>query len=318
MQSVFLSKKSLLYVYAIIPFCFLLVGLDALFFKGLIKAFIPQSFIARYISFNFLAFIHIVASFFVLIDPEPLVYHKNKLAIGFLLITVAVVFSSKIFAGQTYFIFLIVFNLIHVIGQQLGLARLFINCDKHLFNLWRLLYFILSLGVYMMLFYPNQLQIIFYSDLIHYSVVLSFVSVAVLSFFISRGASAAGKLYILGNFLMVVSTILFFKWGYSFFALIILRAVHDIVAFLFYINHSKNKMQRTHKNLFYNIFGKLKINSTLLYIVFASVIAYLFTIFYSTVWVWQIFMIMTLFHYYTEGFMWKAGSPAKEYVFLKT
>ena len=314
MSPAIFKKDILLHLYLIIPLSFVIIGVDVFFLNGRLKDSAVFSLNSGYVSFAFLSFIHIVASFFVVLDSEVIRYYKNKFLCASFFISTFIILVQYFSFTKTFFIVAIVANLLHFVGQQLGVSHFFLKKKPKVFIFWYLSAVLFSLCLYFGLFAPRVDVLFPYRNLLLVSAKFIFCAFLCTCYFVAKGSDFKGWLYILGNVFFIASFTLFFKWGYPFFSFIIARILHDVTAFWFYINHGQNKSQNSNKNFMYSLWLKFSLPISISYIVFSVLIAFLITKFRANMIVFNIFMIMTLFHYYVEGFLWKGGAPERKYV----
>lgn len=130
-----------------------------------------------------------------------------------------------------------------------------------------------------------------------------------------------GKRSVLANAAMIASILILYSLGYSFFLILIPRVIHDLSAFVFYTAHDLNRNQpstaRT-PNLIYRAFVSCGIPMKWLSPAVAIAIAFPLTYYFQqdVPWAYRAAVALTLFHYYTDRFVWKNGSPQRRFIGL--
>jgi hypothetical protein len=116
-------------------------------------------------------------------------------------------------------------------------------------------------------------------------------------------------------------TIMFFfslsilSLGYLFFSFFIVRIVHDVTAFMFYITHDMNRSLGDCKNFIYQIVPFKPWSLVLMVPLLA--IALGFTVRFvvdNTAVTFLVVMMIGVMHYYLESVIWKRGAPHRKFV----
>ena len=127
-----------------------------------------------------------------------------------------------------------------------------------------------------------------------------------------------GRHYSIANMLLVLSSFVFYQLGYIFFVVLIVRVVHDLTAFIFYIIHDHNRNKESPKQVLYRLLKPLKVPVIILSPIIALLIAAALTLNISHIGFYP-FLIVGYMHYFLESRIWKNGTPHREnIIFLKS
>ncbi|MGR8933618.1 MAG: hypothetical protein ACU837_04420 [Gammaproteobacteria bacterium] len=149
--------------------------------------------------------------------------------------------------------------------------------------------------------------------------------------YVQRFAAAGlGKLFFWANILLVLSSCYMYLRSYHFLAILVPRLVHDITAYTVYVTHDYNRHHRQAQNALYRLAQHWHIPVLLVLPLLSFGLAFALQNYGDD---WIAWLTQTLFgvgihktvtvgilgyfalmHYYTEGFIWKAGSPCRRYL----
>jgi hypothetical protein len=131
----------------------------------------------------------------------------------------------------------------------------------------------------------------------------------------SRTTGWQGRVYVLALPLMLIGSYYLLVIGYLFLSIFILRFVHDITAFIFYITHEVNRNREGVKNWLYKLVpfvpGALFVVVPAFGIGFGLVLREVFTSYEA---IFIVSMVLAMTHYYLESIMWKRESLHRQYV----
>lgn len=301
-----ISTRVLLGIYAILPAIVLLMFIDLLFFSGAIKHALPhfpEEILWYMLLFNFP---HIIASFFSFADKEYLMRYKRPLMRGLPLIALAAIALPWLSISATV-ITLILYTMYHNISQQTGIASILMQHRDKWTQAWRWSLILFGLFLYTRI-YPSPLSfaITTHTDSI---IIVFLILITLLTIMVTRQSKTLiGKWYGLGTMGIAATGTIALYMGYPIVTITILRIVHDITAFIFYITHDKNRNRETMHNFFY----RKILPNTRLFPIGIPLFGILFTYIIqgggvsTTI---GIFFFVAVTHFFIEGFMWKAGSP---------
>ncbi len=264
--------------------------------------------------------------------------------------------SYNIYIGL--FIFASVYTMYHVLSQQLGIGVMLMKLPRTIkFESLRILSTIAGTLMYLNIYGYNilaRLDVgIFSGNEVVKFLAGAFVILAIIQgVFITRGSkSRLGTWYIYSNLVMLLAVYVFLWLDYRIFVIAIPRFVHDITAFIIYSVHDQNRNATVKHNYIYRWLSFLPVAPIVLCSVLAVFLAnaiecgtYLADVFmgfyakgssecfignfyapratndlpfYMRLGL-QVTLIVALFHYYIEGFVWRRESIHRHAVPFKT
>jgi hypothetical protein len=141
------SRRQMLAVYALTPLLMAMVALDLGAFQGRLRDVLPQSPAALPVYSLVFGFPHVLASFFLLGDRElargamPMIWPSALLA------SVATVLALSLLDARQIGMVLILTTMVHVVGQQTGMAAGQAGLPRSRWRLAALLWRVLMAGV---------------------------------------------------------------------------------------------------------------------------------------------------------------------------
>lgn len=300
-----ISKKFLKYYYSIIPLSLLLIIYDQLFLGSYLQDYLPKS-PNEYFYFT-LVFVlpHIIASLLTFGDKSYFLYYKNNLikyVFGALILTSIFIYFTP---HNIYLALFGLMTLFHVIGQQFGLNAAFSGVRDKNYLIWKYLGFSIASLASVLIFFPAQKNLNMYYGIIYTNSTLLVVFAIFTFLCVTKSNSKFGKDYFLLNFLLILFVFVFILIGYSFFAILLPRVVHDLTAFNFYIVHNKNRTDSGDK-----LWLNMKRYSAFWTTSISLFIAFWINHFELTF----LILFLTLLHYGIESFIWKGKSLHKSYI----
>jgi hypothetical protein len=319
-QRAYLSYSKLKWVYAIIPLSILMILVDVLFLNRYLQKTLPlrpESLVWFALVFELP---HIFASAILLADVEYIRFYGKKIILGLVILAMSLFVLPLFIPFRVIFALVGVFTIYHVIGQQLGINGALLRKKGRLFNTWKVCCIIIG----SLLFWGALMQKSSFGDyfwIIQTLPALLFIYALYLGKHLKAGGvPKIGLDYMRLNHLMILSALIFFWIGYPFFVLLIPRVVHDLTAFAYYITHDKNRNSLKCKNIIHIPFRKLGIPIYLITPLLAIIMGVAFrhvlhADYHRMVW---IYYFLSAFHFFTEAFSWKSGTPHRAHIFLKT
>lgn len=300
-DKLFISKKWLLGIYVTIPISLLIVFIGHLFFKNNFEVFLlnsPENFLIYSFLFNLP---HIMATGVMFADKEYISFYKSNLILALIFITFLTFLLPSIIGLKTFSIIYFILTIIHVISQQFGIAKILAQVSGIFFQTWKIIGIFIAIIIStpeLFAIEKNILLIVF----------INFLFFLFTMFLCHKSKSMLGKLYIFSNFLLIASISFLFIAHYYFFVIFLTRIIHDVTAFTFYIVHDHNRNNKNINNFFYRVFRFTGIPIIILCPLLAVIIAFPLTFATKIVniqYLEYIVVFFTLFHYYTERFVWK-------------
>lgn len=328
------SFRLLLGLYGIIPICLLLQFGDHLFLNGRLLASLPSS-PAHFLLFQILfGTPHILASSILLgTNSEYLRFYKPKLILMTLFIMAFFGIGSLFIPYLAFYIITACWTVYHVLKQQIGVGRGVYRLPDKLF--YALLWFSVGAGIfiYMGIFLNNTLNVQ-QAEWIQFAAASLCFGLIFVTVFCQRYIdNPLGKIFLWANTALVISSFYFYIQHYYFLAILMPRLVHDATAYIFYVTHDYNKHAQQPQNWIYQAAQRCNIHVFLVLPLFSGVLTFILEVYGDD---WVSFLSKALFdvevrkaitlgligylslmHYYTEAFIWKQGSPLRQFISFK-
>lgn len=325
------SFRFLLGLYAIVPVCVLLQGLDQWVFHHALRDMLPSS-PSHFLLFQILfGTPHIIASNLLLFSNADYVgCFKNKLMGMTLFIILFFGVGSLLIPYRVLYIISACWTVYHVLKQQHGIAKAVCRLPNWAFYLQLWLSVSAGIFIYLGIFLknsltPQQAEWIFQiAGMLTLALLISTVVCQKLV------PSRFGLYFLWANTSLVVASLYVYSQQYYFLAILMPRLVHDITAFSFYVSHDVNRHSQQADNWLFKFTSRCHFPVALVLPVLSLLLTYLLqaygddlvNLIMQTVFSSQIYKAVTLgfigylalMHYYTESFIWAAGSPLRRYI----
>ncbi|WP_446812133.1 hypothetical protein ACH50O_09900 [Methylomonas sp. 2BW1-5-20] len=325
------SFRFLLSLYAIVPLCLLVLWLDRFGFNYALRDMLPSS-PTHFLLFQILfGTPHIVASNLLLVSQnEYLQAFKSKLILMTLVIIAFFGIGSLFIPYRVLYIITACWTVYHVLKQQHGIAKAVCRLPSWAFYLQLWLSVSAGIFIYMGIFLKNSLE----PD--QAALVLQVASALTMALAISTlicqriVPSRFGQYFLWANTLLVVSSWYVYSEQYYFLAILMPRLVHDITAYSFYVSHDVNRHGEQPQNNLFRAATAFRLPVWLVLPLLSFLLTYLLqaygddlvNLLLQTLFATQIYKAVTLgflgylalMHYYTEAFVWAAGSPLRRYI----
>ncbi|NIO08948.1 MAG: hypothetical protein GTO40_13410 [Deltaproteobacteria bacterium] len=293
-----ISFRLLLALYAVIPIAALVILIDTFFLHSHLKSSLPKSPYDWWIISAIFNYPHIFASQFSLLDREYIpTYRRLLLAIPLVVLLGLLLALSGKPIGFLIFELLTIY---HVIMQQIGINRMMMRKADNSFNLWKWLF--------LAAFALAYAGLVMKADFIFFVVTVGplLIPTTYLAYKIIKNSQPGiGRHYLCANQTMLLSVAACFSVGYPVFSVLIPRAVHDLSAFVFYIDHDTNRNRVETKNGLYRIFSILPISAGILCPLLAVNINLLLQTFTRLLANPFFYIPITMIHYHTERVIWR-------------
>ena len=310
-----ISVRGLLAIYVAIPAVLLFMLADRFLFGGVAQKFLPQTpeqLLWYMLLFNFP---HIFASYFSFADKEYFSYYRKKLLVGIPLIVLA----GMLLAWQSTelcVLILIGYTFYHNVSQQTGITTILMRYRDRMVTVWRFVNIALAIFLYVLI-YPSLWRSAAWEYAYPVGLTLLACSIVLTVLMTKHAQTREGKLYAWGTTSIAGVGLIGVALGYPIFAISLLRVVHDITAFVFYIVHDMNRNREVAHNLLY----RYVIPSTSMLVFMIPLFGVFLTYVVQgggTATVLPVFFILAVTHFYIEGFMWKNGSPHRANIAFST
>lgn len=328
------SFRLLLGLYLIIPLCLCLQLLDTFFLQGQLLANLPSS-PSHFMLFQVLfGTPHILASSVLLVtNTAYLRFYKPKLIAMTVFIIAVFGIGSLFIPYKILYVIAACWTVYHVLKQQIGVGRGVCHLSNSAF--YTLLWLSISAGifVYLGIFLQNSLDESQTVGIKRCASGLSALLVLVTIFYHHAVTTALGKLFLWANTLLVVASLYLYLQQYYFLAILVPRLVHDATAYIFYITHDYNKHQPRPQNWLYQCAARCKLPLVLVLPLLSVALTFVLQIYGNEMvsFITEVFFnievnkavtlgligYLSLMHYYTEAFIWKQGSPLRQFIVFK-
>jgi len=306
------SRALLLRLYAIVPLSLAVMLVDVLFLGGWIRRSLPSTPENLLLFSLFFNLPHILASSLTFLDPDYATRYGKRLstaAFGFaaLFLIFPGLINIPAFSGAVYF-----WTVVHIVGQQFGMLRLMGRIPESEHRAWRWSGFALATLIYVGTVADEMIP----AGAERFVRVGSWLAFPVFLYFslklIRSVDTARARSYASANVAMMATILAASSLGFSFFVVLIPRVLHDLSAFVFYVSHDVNRNRPEPRNLAHRALAFTRLPSWAIGPFLALAAAAPLTIHADESWAIRIALALTLFHYFTDGFAWRSGSPHRE------
>jgi hypothetical protein len=310
-------RTILLAIYAIIPVCALAVFIDQAFLDGWLKAHLPHTPEAFLLFVIFFVQPHIIASAGTFFDRDYLRHYWKRLLPAALILAGIGMFFPSLIITQGFIIFSALWGITHFTGQQCGIIHMMGRGFKRSYAFWRWMSLLMAAPIYYGMFSFMPLSHEMQRNILT-GLCVGLVPYLYVSYLVYRTADTQpARYYMLANVVGAIAEIALYSMGYYFFVIVISRVIHDLSAFTFYISHDANRNAGGVKNIFYRSLRFLPVPVYVLCPLIAVALAFPLTYYMHYDWAYRIGIPLTLFHYYTDRFVWKKGSLHREYIRMR-
>ena len=325
------SFRFLLSLYAIVPLCVLMLWLDQFGFDHALRDRLPSS-PSHFLLFNILfGTPHIIASNLLLFGHADYVRtFKNKLIGMTLFIIVFFGIGSLFIPYRVLYIISASWTVYHVLKQQHGIAKAVCRLPNWAFYMQLWLSVSAGIFIYMGIFLKNSLEPAQTEWVLQIATLLTaalLVSTVICQKYVP---SRFGLYFLWANSLLVIASWYVYSEQYYFLAILMPRLVHDITAYSFYVSHDVNRHSEAPQTGLFRWAARCHLPVALVLPMLSFLLTYLMQVYgddlvnliLQTVFSTQIYKAVTLgvvgylalMHYYTEAFVWSAGSPLRRYI----
>lgn len=325
------SFRFLLSLYGIVPICLLLVAGDALIYHHALRDWLPNS-PGHFLLFQlFFGTPHIIASNLLLVSHQDYVQCFRQKLLGmtaFIIVFFGI--GSLWIPYRALYVISACWTVYHVLKQQIGIAKAACRLPNWGFylQLW------LSVGagclIYLGVFLNNSLEEEQSRWILWLASVLSIALVPATMLLQRYTSTPMGRGFLWANTLLVVGSWLVYLQQYWFLAILMPRLVHDITAYSFYVSHDVNRHGDQPDTGLFRLARSCRIPPQMVLPLLSFLLTYLLQAYGNdavnfitqTLFATEIHKAVTLgligylalMHYYTESFVWSAGSPLRRYI----
>ena len=330
-----ISFGFLLNLYAIIPLCLLLQLVDYYGLDYRIRDSLPSS-PGHFLLFQLLfGTPHIVASNFLLIS-----HSDYRQAFGWRLLGMTACIALFFGVGSLFIPYKVLYvvtacwTVYHVLKQQHGIAKAVCRLPSGAFNGQVALSVLAGCFIYLGIFLKNSLT----PDQAEWvwRLAVSFCAGLLTSSLLCMRYvdNPLGRRFLWANTLLVIVSCYLYGQQYYFLAILMPRLVHDLTAYSFYVSHDYNRHQRqADAHWLYDLAKRCRVPVVVVLPVFSLLLTYvlqaygddainflLHTLFATEIYkavTLGVFGYLALLHYYSEAFVWSAGSPLRAFIAFK-
>ena len=256
---------------------------------------------------------HVIASFFGFFQKEYAKHYKRHLFFGLPLFLLAFL----IILGVDFYVAVVAYliaTLFHVVRQQTGIAHFF-GVPKNKWHWWWSWFLIAGLASMYIIMQPAFVSEMYQAPLlllVQITLLLAGISTAVLAL---KTESSLGGLYVISTFVMALVSYWMLVAGYEFLSVLVVRVIHDVTAFLFYITHEMNSNKDSVKNILYRLVPFMPWSLILVVPLAAILIGLIIRMLIGDpVTLLGIVMTISLAHYYLESIIWKSENLHREQI----
>lgn len=296
--------------YLLIPLCLILVFIDLWFQFGIVNSLprVPEAWLAFNFFFNLP---HIVESNILLIDKEIFDSYGKKLSIALIMaIIVTFVFHYSL-KWESFLYIHSLWTLKHVVMQQFNLSHGVGVRRSILTNAWKVFGMVLGVIIYWDIYDmfawklgPIHLNILNFSALI-------FALISIGMYLNYR--KGQGRDLVIGNSFLMLGGFIMYKMGAGFFAVLLIRVIHDSTGFVYYYRLNKGRREAGRSPVWYETLSSYTSDFFATIIIPILVVVTLIMLPIRPE-VRAIFMVLSIMHYFSEGFTWKQDSPYRKYL----
>lgn len=298
-----ISRGLLLGVYGVVPLALATTALDVLWLGGGVRAALPALPDELPLWTLFFNLPHVVASSLLLADRQYLRHYRGAIAASLSAVAGLFVIHAVTEERTTTWIAAAVLSY-HLVGQQVGIAKLLGGCGGWLVEAWKWL-----AAAVLVLATAVQIDVLsvwagFGLDEVQLGLVLC-VPLTYLAARVWRASGPGiGRLYVVLNQAMFLAFVPLSSGGYSFMSVLMIRVVHDVSAFAFYVAHDANRNRDERHNLLYAALSFTRLPPWVLLIGMSVGLAHLLTRIELGQWLHPVAMV-SMFHYCMEAVTWR-------------
>ncbi|MCK5888325.1 MAG: hypothetical protein KAG19_00115 [Methylococcales bacterium] len=325
------SFRLILGLYFIIPLSFIVYFVDVYLYNGYLLSVLPSTPERFFLFQIFFGTPHIIASAFLLAsNKEYIQFFKIKLIVMSVLIILVFGVGSLFIPYKVLYLSASCWTVYHVYKQQHGVGRSICHLPTWAFYWMLWLSVIAGIFIYIGIFLKNSLEP---QEVVWVQMITAVLTIGlVLSTVLCQRyvKTRFGKYFLWSNTLLIVAGFYFYTQEYYFLSILVPRLIHDATAYVFYVAHDYNKHHKIPQNRLYKYAERCNLYVFLVLPLFSFVVTYLLqaygdalvnsmTQFFFGMEIRKAITLgfigyLSIMHYYTEAFMWRADSPLRRYI----
>ena len=309
-----LRLSYLLMLYAILPVAVVIALMDKLFWNHSVLVAIPFRPESWLILIYLFGMPHVVGGMQMFADSEYLQKYGWRMARIFAFFLALPVVLSYMLGEKAVFFVFVAMIVYHTIAQQLGLtlAALKRGPDVY-FYVWKWSMFGLSVIIYLMMYW-TPMPLVFMDESFR-SPLMLMAAMLMTGVVVSAGClmwknrgNGFGVFYVFANMVLIGTEFYLFSEGYYLFVVVVGRVIHEFTAWPIYMVHDHNRNVAGGKNWIFGLFrGVLPQGVLTLVVAFGVGIALTYML-SSVPLLASVLVSLSLYHYYTESFLWRKES----------
>ena len=257
---------------------------------------------------------HIIGSFLSFADKEYVQHYKRALVRG-LPVVLIVVSALLYFNLQVAFVCYLVATVYHVIKQQTGIGLLLGAARGRWFVWWSYSGIIVTSLLYVFFILPE----LFPTNtlgLLNIAVLVGIVGFVVCGLVVrAKSVPKIARQYVVYTTLSLVLGYVFIMVGYLFLAFFLIRFIHDVTAFYFYIAHETNRNHQTVHNIIYQWLRHIPLPIFVLVPLISIGFAYALRVgITGPAAVYVVVILFGFVHYYLESMIWKKDALHRQVI----
>jgi hypothetical protein len=325
------SFRFLLSLYAIVPLCLLLQLFDQFGFDYRLREMLPSS-PSHFLLFQILfGTPHIIASNLLIGSHADYLASFKRKIIGMTIFIIAFFGIGSLFIPyRVLYVITACWTVYHVLKQQHGIAKAVCRLPNRAFYIQLWLSVSAGIFIYMGIFLKDSLTAEQADEVLWVASILTVALLVSTVIFQKYVPSRFGQCFLWANTLLVAGSWYLYGQHYYFLAILMPRLVHDITAYSFYVSHDVNRHGKQAQNSLHRLASICGLPAAVVLPLLSFLLTYLLqaygddlvNLIMQTLFATQIYKAVTLgllgylalMHYYTEAFVWSAGSPLRRYI----
>ena len=322
-QVVNVKLTYLLGLYAIIPLALLLVWFDQSTLNRAIlhsSPFRPESWIVWFYVFGMP---HVVGGIQMFADKEYLQHYGWRLLRVFVVCLVVPPLVVSLLGQQYLFVIFMLFIVHHTVAQQFGLTLVALKRPPDVaFHVWKWTAVGVGVVLYSMLYFVPFPLVVFNAYGMREPLLLVgeillglFLASAVALVWKHRG-NRLGVAHVICNVALIATDCYLFYVHYFFLVVLIGRVIHEFTAWPIYVVHDRNRNLVSYPNWLFRGFRWVA-SPAVLSLVFAFSLGFALTYAVTLVSAMSsVIVSLSIYHYYTEHFLWRRDGLLRKHVNL--
>lgn len=311
----------LLMLYAVVPIALALVWLDKGVFDGAIlhwSPFRPESWVVWFYVFGMP---HVVGGIQMFADKEYLQHYGWRLLLVFVVCLAVPPVVVSMFGQQYLFVIFMLFIVHHTVAQQFGLTLVALKRPPEVvFHVWKWTAVGVGVVLYSMLYFV-PFPLVYFDQyglrdplILVGEILLGLFLLASVGLVWKHRGNGLGIAHVGCNAALILTDCYLFYVHYFFLVVIIGRVIHEFTAWPIYVIHDLNRNMVSRPNWLFRSFGWVA-SPAVLSLVFAFGLGFALTYAMTLVSALSSVVVsLSIYHYYTEHFLWRRDGLLRKHV----